>query len=134
MEYGLNETPSIATEILSRFEDTRVFTLTGELGAGKTTLVKAICEVLEVEDLVSSPTFSIMNEYKTQNGDFIYHADLYRLKDETEALGIGIEDYLDSGNYIFIEWAEVIERLLPDRVVHIHIQNIDDKTRKIIFL
>ncbi|MGB1216543.1 MAG: tRNA (adenosine(37)-N6)-threonylcarbamoyltransferase complex ATPase subunit type 1 TsaE [Saprospiraceae bacterium] len=134
MEYGLNEVERVATGLLNRFAEIRVFTLTGELGAGKTTLVKAICGILGVEDLVSSPTFSIINEYKTKEDDFVYHADLYRLKDEMEALGIGIEDYLDSGNYMFIEWAEVIEHLLPKEVVHIHIKNIDDKTRKILFL
>ncbi len=134
MEYGLDGVEQVAIDLLERFKDVRVFTLTGELGAGKTTLVKVICEKLEVDDLVSSPTFSIINEYKTKDGDFVYHADLYRLKDEMEALGIGIEDYLDSGNYIFIEWAEVIEHLLPDKVVHIHIKNINDKTRKILFL
>ncbi len=113
---------------------TNLLLLTGDLGAGKTTLIQTICKQLNVIDEVNSPTFSIINEYKTETNESIFHLDLYRLKDENEALDIGIEDYLYDDNYTFIEWPEIIESLLPDNLMRIHIENIDNSTRKILFL
>ncbi len=119
-EFGittLEELPIRAKELLETYKDYRVFAFYGEMGAGKTTFIKELCKLLNVTDQVNSPTFSIINEYATKDGDLIYHADLYRLKDEEEAFNIGFMDYLSSGNYCFIEWAEKIENLLPSNSV-----------------
>ena len=134
MEYKLEQVENTAKEILAQHPTTRLYLITGDLGAGKTTLVTEFCKQLGVIDQVSSPTFSIINEYSTSKGDNIYHLDLYRLKDDEEAINIGIEDYLYTTNYTFIEWPEIIEHFLPDDILRIHIQNIDKSTRKILFL
>lgn len=134
MKYGLEDVEIIAAQILEDYKDSRLFWLTGDLGAGKTTLVTAFCKELGVLDRVSSPTFSIINEYITKKDEPVYHLDLYRLKDVEEALNIGVEDYLYQNNYTFIEWPEIIEHLLPEDILRIHIQNIDNSTRKILFL
>lgn len=110
-----------------QYPDSRVFTLTGDLGAGKTTLVTAFCRQIGVTDEPSSPTFSIVNEYRGENLK-VFHIDCYRLQDLDEALSIGFEDYLEQGDYCFIEWPAVIEPLLPSGVVHIdlsHPQTVD---------
>ncbi len=98
----------------------------GEMGAGKTTLIKAICKELQVVDEVSSPTYSLVNEYLTQSGETIYHFDLYRLEHEEEALDFGIEDYLYSGNLCLLEWPEKISNLLPDESCTVQIEIQDD--------
>ena len=130
---NLSELPDTAKTILEFAKDKKIFCFYGDLGAGKTTLIKEICKQLGVTDSGSSPTFSLVNEYKTATpalkggksqssplgagGDIIYHFDLYRLKNETEIYDIGYEDYIFSGSYCFIKWPEKIERLLPaDRV------------------
>ncbi len=94
----------------------------GEMGAGKTTLIQKICEVLKVEDTVSSPTFSLVNEYFSPEKGAVYHFDFYRIDSEEEALDIGLYDYLDSGNWCFIEWPEKIANLLPEECVRISIE------------
>ncbi len=132
--YTLSDIQLVALELLERFPEIRLFLLTGDLGAGKTTLVASICQILGVVDDISSPTYSLVNVYDSKNGEDVYHMDLYRLKDEEEALNIGIEDYLYHSNYTFIEWPEIIEHMLPEEVIRIHIQNIDNTTRKIVFL
>src|SRR4051812_22448751 len=99
----LQHLDAAARELLSA-TDKKVWLMEGEMGAGKTTLVKVLCEVLGVHGDMSSPTFSIVNEYSTKNGQVIYHFDFYRLKNETEAMDIGVEEYLDSGHYCFLEW------------------------------
>ncbi|MBD0831944.1 tRNA (adenosine(37)-N6)-threonylcarbamoyltransferase complex ATPase subunit type 1 TsaE [Aestuariibaculum sediminum] len=100
----------------------------GDMGAGKTTLTKAIIKALGSEDEVSSPTFSIVNEYELQN-DKIYHFDLYRIKDIEEVYNFGIEDYLESGHWILIEWPDIIEDLLPDNYHTVTIKITKDKNR-----
>jgi len=107
--------------MLAAFPEARVFALYGSMGAGKTTFIKAICSVLGVADIVQSPTFSIVNEYKTVAGDSIYHFDFYRIRKTEEAFDIGYEDYLYSGTYCFMEWPEMIETLLPVDTVRIRI-------------
>lgn len=102
----------------------------GEMGAGKTTFIKAFCKVLGVEDNVSSPTFSIVNEYAYPEG-IIYHFDCYRLKNQTEALDLGMEEYLYSGNYCLIEWPEKIPDLLPENYLSISIEVQPDQQRKL---
>lgn len=115
---GLDALSKAAKQILDFAGENRVFLFYGEMGAGKTTLIKAMCEVLEVEDSVSSPTFSIVNEY-LGDGATIYHFDFYRIKNESEAFDLGYEDYLYSGNYCFIEWPEKIPNLIPEKFVEV---------------
>ena len=112
---------SIAGSLLGSFPDERVFALYGEMGAGKTTFIKALCQVLEVEDSVSSPTFAIVNVYTTSNGQQVNHFDCYRMKTIEEAYDIGYEDYFYGGDYCFIEWPEIIEPLIPEDAVRVRI-------------
>jgi tRNA threonylcarbamoyladenosine biosynthesis protein TsaE len=97
----------------------------GEMGSGKTTLIKAVCECMGCVDGVNSPTFSIINEYFTNNGVTVYHFDFYRLKSLREALDLGVEEYFYSGNFCFIEWPQLVESLLPENHIHIHIEKGD---------
>lgn len=112
---------AIAKKILEVCNPVRIFALFGELGAGKTALTQAFCHVLGVSDLVQSPTFSLVHTYAGESGP-VYHFDLYRLKREEEAYDIGIEEYLDAGHYVFLEWPERIPNILPPEVVSIHIE------------
>ncbi|MFT3825637.1 MAG: tRNA (adenosine(37)-N6)-threonylcarbamoyltransferase complex ATPase subunit type 1 TsaE [Chitinophagaceae bacterium] len=108
----------------------KVVALHGEMGAGKTTFVHALCDVKQVKDAVSSPTFAIINEYKGPDGK-IYHIDLYRLNDEDEAIRAGVEDCLYSGNTVLVEWPEKAPGIFPDDTVHIWLQAVDSQTRYI---
>ena len=107
--------------LLAEFPDSRVFCFHGEMGAGKTTFIKEICRGLGVSDTTSSPTFAIVNEYTTDEGESIYHFDFYRIEKLEDAYEIGVEDYLYSGNYCFIEWAENIAPLVQPDFVKVHI-------------
>ena len=109
----------------------KVVLLEGEMGAGKTTLIKLLCNYLGVIGPTNSPTFSIVNEYLTQNGDSIYHFDFYRIEKESEALDLGYEDYFYSGNYCFIEWPEKIPHLIPENAIKIKIELDNDNNRLI---
>lgn len=109
----------------------RVILFNGEMGVGKTTFIKALCEVLGVTEPTSSPTFSLVNQYQTQDGITIYHFDVYRLKEEREAYDIGMDEYLDSGAWNFIEWAEKIPSLIPDTYSVIDLEKLSDGTRKL---
>ena len=110
-----------AKKLLETFPDARVFAFYGSMGVGKTTFIKAICQVIGVMDIVQSPSFSIINEYKTGTGESIYHFDFYRIRNITEVFDIGYEDYLYSGFYCFLEWPEIIESLLPEQAIRIRI-------------
>jgi len=128
--YSLQDLPKIASEIiLSAKNKTLLFY--GQMGVGKTTLIKELCKSLGVLDNISSPTFSLVNEYQTANNDKVYHFDFYRIEDEEEAFDIGIEDYFDSKNWCFVEWPENIENLLPLDAVEIHLSLLDDEQRNI---
>ncbi|MBL7940173.1 MAG: tRNA (adenosine(37)-N6)-threonylcarbamoyltransferase complex ATPase subunit type 1 TsaE [Flavobacteriales bacterium] len=116
------EAEDIARLVLQSHDTARVFALHGDLGAGKTTLIKAFCKALGVTDRTSSPSFAIVNEYRTGSGDPLYHFDLYRLKTAEELDGIGFDEYLDSGAYCFIEWPELAEAHLPAGVLHVRIE------------
>ena len=126
-----SEAPDIARLILQSHSEHRVFALHGELGAGKTTLIKALCEALGVADATSSPSFAIVNEYRMADDRPVYHFDLYRLRDSRELLDIGFEEYLDSGAYCFIEWPELADELLPREVLHLTIEAADNGVRTI---
>lgn len=120
-----------ARRILAAFPGSLVFALHGDLGAGKTTLIKGFCSALGVKDQASSPSFAIVNEYRAASGEPLYHFDLYRLKDIGELRGIGFEEYLDSGAYCFIEWPELAEGRLPGDTLHLRISVQPDGTRRI---
>jgi tRNA threonylcarbamoyladenosine biosynthesis protein TsaE len=116
-----NDLGSIAVAILREAGSRRVFALNGPLGAGKTALIRELAKALHVSDNISSPSFTIMNEYQDDRGNPIYHFDFYRIKSVTELYDLGYEVYFYSGNYCFIEWAEKAEQLLPEDPVTIHI-------------
>ncbi|MBO7276618.1 MAG: tRNA (adenosine(37)-N6)-threonylcarbamoyltransferase complex ATPase subunit type 1 TsaE [Bacteroidales bacterium] len=122
----------VAKSILNDFPNARHFSLNGQMGAGKTTLTKSLCNVLEVEDNVCSPTFAIVNEYYSEKAGTIYHFDFYRIKNLQEAIDIGFDDYIYSGNYCFMEWCENILPLLPDDMTEIKIEVMENQTRVII--
>jgi tRNA threonylcarbamoyladenosine biosynthesis protein TsaE len=125
----LDELDSIAHQLLSEGREQSVWLFEGDMGAGKTTLIKALCRVLGVVSTVQSPTFSIVNEYTTHEGRSIYHFDCYRLRNEAEALDIGLEEYLDSGDYCFIEWPERITSLWPATYFQVHLSADSDGSR-----
>lgn len=108
--------------LLESFPAARVFALHGEMGAGKTTFIKAICRELGVEEIMSSPTFAIVNEYATNEGGTIYHFDFYRLENESEAYAAGLHEYFDSDSYCFVEWPERVPSILPSSTIHIRIR------------
>lgn len=119
----------VAAEILNDFPNAKLFSLKGQMGAGKTTLTKSLCKVLEVEDNVCSPTFAIVNEYFSEKEGTVFHFDFYRIKNLQEAIDIGFDDYVYSGNYCFMEWCENISPLLPDNITEISIEVDDDNSR-----
>ena len=128
--YTLLEVDQIAREIIELISG-KVVLFYGQMGVGKTTLIKEICKSLHTEDIISSPTFSLVNEYRTQNDEPIYHFDFYRIESEEEALDIGVEDYFYSGDWCLIEWPNNIENLLPLDAVEIHLSHADDGKRSI---
>src|ERR1700739_409980 len=111
----------VAKELLTNFKNNRVFTFSGNLGSGKTTFIKYLCKALGVTGQVSSPTFSLVNEYQGLNGLIIYHFDYYRVKNVREAYDMGYEEYFYGGAYCFVEWPEMIEELVPKDSVNIYI-------------
>jgi tRNA threonylcarbamoyladenosine biosynthesis protein TsaE len=116
------ELEAAARVLLGEFKNNRVFIFSGALGSGKTTFIKYICKVLGVKAGISSPTFSLVNEYECANNSVVYHFDFYRIKNVQEAYDIGYEEYFYSGNYCFIEWPEKIPGLVPADAVEIKIE------------
>ena len=129
---GQNEVVK-ATDILDKCGSKRVFAFDGKMGAGKTTFIKHLCEAMGTEDVVNSPTFAIVNVYEVASGEEVYHFDCYRIKDIREAMDFGAEEYLYSGNYCFIEWAEMIEPLLPEDTVWVKIEVEENGERRLSF-
>lgn len=129
--FPLEELPEIAQQLLKAIGKHKVIAFYGEMGVGKTTLIKQLCHQLKVVDTIQSPTFSIVNEYVTHDNEKIYHFDFYRIENELEAYDIGVEDYLYSGNFCFIEWPEKIVGLLPKNCLKIKIQTLRNNKRKI---
>ena len=131
LNFTLEKIKETAEKFIETTGSYRVFAVDGEMGAGKTTFVHAVCEVMGVKDNIASPTFSIINHYSTATGEIIYHIDLYRLKDEEEAIQAGVEDCLYSGNYCFVEWPQKAAGIFPDNAMQVSITVIDMNTRKL---
>jgi tRNA threonylcarbamoyladenosine biosynthesis protein TsaE len=134
ISYELSELKIVASALLKAAQDEKIWIFQGQMGAGKTTLIKAIAQEFGVLDQVSSPTFGIVNHYENKKGNIFYHFDFYRVEDPTEALDIGIEEYFYSGNYCWLEWAENIEEFLPEDFFLIKIESISDFKRQVSFL
>lgn len=113
LDFSINELEEVARKVVSS-NPNKVILFNGEMGVGKTTFIKAICKTLGVHEATSSPTFSLVNEYETDKGELIYHFDVYRLKSENEAYDMGMDEYLYSGAWNFIEWSVKIPSLIPD--------------------
>ncbi len=128
--FSLSEAPIIAKEIIKK-STSKIILFHGDMGVGKTTLIKEICKTLGTEDLISSPTFSIVNEYITSNDETIFHFDFYRIDNEEEAYNIGVEDYFDSNHWCLIEWPSVVENLLPLVNVNVYLTVLEDGQRNI---
>lgn len=129
----IDDLPGAAAELIKQSKGLDVWLIKGEMGAGKTTLVKAIVHQLGVEGTVSSPTFSIVNQYGMAGEKLVYHFDLYRLKNESEAFDIGLEEYINSGAVCLIEWPEKLERLMPPQYFEVQIQPWNSLERKIYY-
>ncbi|CAN5546593.1 tRNA (adenosine(37)-N6)-threonylcarbamoyltransferase complex ATPase subunit type 1 TsaE [soil metagenome] len=129
--HELNDLDAVAHQLLAEGRHQSVWLFEGDMGAGKTTLIKALCRALGVVSTVQSPTFSIVNEYTTHEGHSVYHFDCYRLRNEIEALDIGIEEYFDSGDYCFIEWPERITSLWPATYYQVHLSAAPDGSRMV---
>lgn len=123
---SLSDLDSIAKEFLNDFKSEHKFAFYAPMGTGKTTFIKALCKVMGVEDIVSSPTYSLVNEYFSVTFGSIYHFDFYRLNDEREALDFGADEILDSDSYCFMEWPEKIPNLLPENCVKVNIQQTEE--------
>jgi tRNA threonylcarbamoyladenosine biosynthesis protein TsaE len=128
---NIDEIGKAAVEFLPFLIYSKVVAFYGEMGAGKTTFIKALCSELGVTDTVNSPTFAIINEYATLKKGIIYHIDLYRLRNMEELMDIGYEDYIQSDNYVFIEWPEKASKILPSDCTNVQIRRNDDESRSL---
>lgn len=122
-----------ARELLKHYGNERIFAFYGPMGAGKTTFIKSICELLGTIDIVSSPTFTLVNEYKTKDGQSIYHIDFYRIKKLEEVFDFGAEEYLNGDSYCFLEWPELVEEILPAETVKIRI-SVDELEKRTLLI
>jgi tRNA threonylcarbamoyladenosine biosynthesis protein TsaE len=129
-DYSIENLSEIASDIILLAKN-RTLLFYGSMGVGKTTLIKQICKELDVLDKISSPTFSLVNEYQTSKNEKVFHFDFYRITHEEEALDIGIEEYFDHNNWCLVEWPENIENLLPLNAVEIHLTILEDGQRNI---
>lgn len=131
VNFELSSINEVAGQLLKHHAGAKVFAFAGDMGAGKTTFIHALCTVLGVKDAISSPTYSIINQYRGKDEQVIFHMDLYRLKDEEEAVNAGVEDCLYSGHTCFVEWPERAPDLFPEGTIHIKLSVGDNNTRKI---
>lgn len=127
-EYTLDEIESAASEIIKAFDGRKIVRFIGEMGAGKTTMIKSLCKLLGVDEEVTSPTFAIVNEYEGA-GCRVFHFDFYRVKNQQEAIDLGLADYFYSGEYVFMEWPQLVDDFMPDNVVTLTIKEIDPTKR-----
>lgn len=130
---SLDDIHAAARQFIAQMGPARVIAFYGSMGAGKTTFVKALCQELGVRDVITSPTFALVNEYTDGQGQPVYHFDFYRIKRIEEVYDMGYEDYFYSGNLCLLEWPELIEDILPDDVVKVHISVQDDGSRQLSF-
>ncbi|WP_373763138.1 tRNA (adenosine(37)-N6)-threonylcarbamoyltransferase complex ATPase subunit type 1 TsaE [Porphyromonas loveana] len=131
---GTSDLERAAHDFIAQMEDHTVFAFHAPMGTGKTTFIKAVCEELGVADVINSPTFSIINEYRSdQTGELIYHFDCYRLNKIEDALNLGVEDYFESGSLCFIEWPELLAPILPSDTVMVLIEEMEDGKRRLTF-
>lgn len=129
---SLDQIQEAARQFVDAMGDNTVFAFYGKMGAGKTTFIKAVCEVLGVSDVITSPTFAIVNEYRSDlAGELIYHFDFYRIKKLEEVYDMGYEDYFYSGAVCFIEWPELVEELLPGNTVKVTIEEVENGARRL---
>ena len=121
-----------AKKLLKHYGENKIFAFYGSMGAGKTTIIKAICKVLGAVDIVSSPTFTLVNEYRTSKGTTLYHIDFFRIKKQEEVFDFGVEEYLSGDSYCFMEWPELIEDILPPGTVNVRISVDDNEQRTLL--
>lgn len=131
LEYGLQEISLPAVRLLALLKEKKVIALHGEMGAGKTTLVREMCRLDGCTDTVSSPTFSLINQYLNGQGEVLYHIDLYRIRNMSEAMDAGVLDCLESGHYCLVEWPELAPGLFPANTLHVWIETLPDNRRKL---
>lgn len=129
--YQLEEIDAVVKNIWNQFQGKKVWLFYAQMGSGKTTFINALCKHLQIKDVASSPTFSIINQYNSFTLGTVYHLDLYRLKDEDEAINAGVEDVIYSGEYCFIEWPKIAESLMPEDALKVEIKFVDLLTRQI---
>jgi len=129
----LRDLNSASRKLLEYAGDKRIFAFYGAMGAGKTTIIKAVCELLGAVDIVTSPTFTLVNEYKTITGESLFHFDFYRIRKTEEVFDFGIEEYFSSESYCFMEWPELIEDILPGETLKIRI-SVDDNDHRILHM
>ena len=129
ISYKIDEINSAAKEILSLYNSSKIYVFIGEMGSGKTTLIKSLVKELGYKGIVNSPTFSIINEYN--NGNKIFHFDFYRVEDKNELLDLGIEEYINGDHWCFIEWPDLIIDLLPEGFIKLNLETISENERKI---
>ena len=125
--------PQAAAAFLQTIGNAKLLAFYGAMGVGKTTFVKALCETMGVQDVVNSPTFAIVNEYTDAQGEAVYHFDFYRIKKQAELFDLGFDNYLDSGCFCLMEWPELVEELLPDETLRIHLVEQADVSRLLTF-
>ena len=130
---SLDSIQDAARTFISQMGDRKVFAFYGHMGAGKTTFIKALCVAMGVEDVITSPTFSLVNDYTDRNGNSIYHFDFYRIKKLEEVYDMGYEDYFYSGSLCLMEWPELIEELLPEDAVKVTVTEQADGSRTVNF-
>ena len=130
---GTQDLPRAAKVFLEKIGDRRIIAFYGSMGAGKTTFITALCNALGVDDIVTSPTFTIVNEYRDKEGEYVYHFDFYRINRLSEAMDIGLFEYFDSGCLCLMEWPEMLQELLPEETVKVQILTDDENTRRLLF-
>ncbi len=132
VNFTLADIDQAAIAFIDAIREKKVIAFHGEMGAGKTTFINAVCRLLQVQDMISSPTFSIINEYNTANGTVVFHIDLYRVKDEKEAIAAGVEECIHSTHHCFVEWPEKAPGIFSEDTLHCYLTAIGNNERKLL--